>query len=357
MLWQAGVSKEIPADGKVVFGTFEAAVKAWNGQPAGTAGIIAVLDSRTYAEDLSGGNGIVVPAGSQLLILAADWSAVRNSHPVKSFGLVPNGFRPHFLGAISASGSAPAKSTDAGALFVDGLLVEGVITIENGNLGTFGLSHSTITPGGGLSVLSSGASGGDNDGLTVNLYRSICGPIALNASVPALNSVDSIITSATAASTAAAVTAPGATVNIQTTTILGTTTGLIIDASDSLFTGVVTAARRQTGCVRFSYVPVGSQTAQRYECQPDLALAIVTPAAQSDTLARLTPQFTSTVFGQPGYAQLSLRCPGEITSGSDDGSEMGVFSFLQQPQRATNLLTALDEYLRFGLEAGTIDET
>jgi len=243
-------------------------------------------------------------------------------------------------------------------LFIDGLLVEGVITIQNGNLGTFGLSHSTIAPGGGLSVLSSGAAGGDNDGLTVNLYRSICGPIAMSASIPALNTVDSIITSGTAGtSTAAAIAAPGATADIQTTTILGTTSGLIIEASDSLFTGVVTATRRQTGCVRFSFVPAGSQTAQRYQCQPDLALASASPAAQSNTLARLTPQFTSTDFGQPGYAQLSLRCPTEITAGSDDGSEMGVFSFLQQPQRMTNLLTALDEYLRFGLEAGMIEAT
>jgi hypothetical protein len=31
---------------------------------------------------------------------------------------------------------------------------------------------------------------------------------------------------------------------------------------------------------------------------------------------------------------------------------MGVFCMLQQPQREGNLRTALDEYLRFGLEAG-----
>jgi len=71
----------------------------------------------------------------------------------------------------------------------------------------------------------------------------------------------------------------------------------------------------------------------------------------------LNPQFTSIDFGQPGYAQLSLRCADEIRTGAEDGSEMGVFSFLQQPPRETNLQTALDEYLRFGLEAGTIEET
>jgi hypothetical protein len=132
----------------------------------------------------------------------------------------------------------------------------------------------------------------------------------------------------------------------------------IVDASDSIFTGIVTAQRRQSGCVRFSYVPSGSQTAQRYHCQPDMALTGVTKAETRAAIqARLTPQFTSTDFGQPGYAQLSLRCATEITTGADDGSEMGVFSFLQQPQRRANLLAALDEYLRFGLEAGMIEET
>jgi hypothetical protein len=31
---------------------------------------------------------------------------------------------------------------------------------------------------------------------------------------------------------------------------------------------------------------------------------------------------------------------------------MGVFNQLKQPQREANLRTALEEYLRFGLEAG-----
>jgi hypothetical protein len=33
---------------------------------------------------------------------------------------------------------------------------------------------------------------------------------------------------------------------------------------------------------------------------------------------------------------------------------MGVFKGLTQPQRESNLKSALDEYLRFGLEAGII---
>jgi hypothetical protein len=358
--WQVGISREIPPLANLVYPTFGAAVQAWSQQPAGTQGIIAVLDSRTYREDLSGTSAIVVPEGSRLLIVAADWEAARQTGAAqpRDLTLGPNGVRPHFLGAMTARGTAPATSPNPGELYIDGLLLEGTLTIDAGNLGTLGVSHTTIGPQGGLSVASSGAPGGENDGLTVRIYRSVCGPIALSASVPALNTVDSIINSGPAsAATAAAISAAGATASIGTTTVFGTTNGLIIGASDSLFTGAVTATRQQSGCLRFCYVPVGSQTARRYHCQPDLALADVAPAAQGAIVARLTPQFTSTDFGQPGYAQLSLRCPSEITNGADNGSEVGAFCFLLQPQRLANLQTALDEYLRFGLEAGVIQET
>jgi hypothetical protein len=356
--WQVAVSKELGALPDLIFPTFNAAVQAWNNQPAGTDGVIAILDSRTYREDLTGSNSINVPAGSRLVIVAADWPALREHAPPQSKDLDPHGLRPHFLGAITATGTAAASSPDPGALFIDGLLIEGRLTIGNGNLGTLGLSHATVTPGGGLNVLSSAAPGGANDGLTVSLYRAICGPVSLGQNVPELDTVDCVVTSGPAsAANAPAISAPNSIAAIQTTTVFGTTTGNIINASNSLFTGIVTAQRKQTGCVRFCYVPSGSQTAKRYKCQPDLALANVPAAGQSAVIARLTPQFTSIAFGQPGYAQLSLRCPSEIATGADDGSEMGVFSFLQQPQRITNLLTAFDEYLRFGLEAGIIEET
>jgi len=110
--------------------------------------------------------------------------------------------------------------------------------------------------------------------------------------------------------------------------------------------------------VRFCYVVPGSQTPRRYRCQPDLALAGVSGvAAQNAIKARLTPQFTSLDSGQPGYAQLAVTCAIEIATGADNEAEMGAFNFLQQPQRRANLTAALEEYLRFGLEAGTVEET
>jgi hypothetical protein len=64
------------------------------------------------------------------------------------------------------------------------------------------------------------------------------------------------------------------------------------------------------------------------------------------------PVFTSLRYGTAGYLQLSRRCAPEITAGSEDGSEMGAFHDLFGAQRETNLRIRLDEYLRFGLEAG-----
>jgi hypothetical protein len=135
-------------------------------------------------------------------------------------------------------------------------------------------------------------------------------------------------------------------------------------ASETIFDGRVWAERHQAGCVRFSFVPDGSRTPRRYRCQPDLALAKRAQELHKDSvaalpatdrlliLARTRPSFTSTQYGQPGYAQLSLSYAEEIRTGAEDGSEMGVFSYLKQPQREANLRTSLEEYLRFGLEAG-----
>ena len=49
--------------------TLAAAVDDWNALDRPAVGVIAVMDSRTYGEDLE----IHVRAGSRLLIVAADW--------------------------------------------------------------------------------------------------------------------------------------------------------------------------------------------------------------------------------------------------------------------------------------------
>jgi hypothetical protein len=113
-------------------------------------------------------------------------------------------------------------------------------------------------------------------------------------------------------------------------------------AASDTWTFPVHADRRQDGCVRFSFIPLGSRTPRRFQCQP---------ANAADAL-RVQPQFTAERYGALAYCQLSDRCAKEIRTGADDESEMGAFHDLFAPQRETNLSIRLDEYLRFGLDAG-----
>jgi hypothetical protein len=162
---------------------------------------------------------------------------------------------------------------------------------------------------------------------------------------------------------------PGPVTTLERVTVLGPVhVKELTLGSEVIFADRVRAVRRQAGCVRFSFMPPGSQTPRRFRCQPELAINSAIAQAQEQAggrldpvaaqtisvqvLGRLTPTFTATQYSDPAYGQLSLTCPAEIQSGAEDGSEMGAFSFLKQAQRTANLQSNLEEYLRFGLEAG-----
>ena len=48
---------------------------------------------------------------------------------------------------------------------------------------------------------------------------------------------------------------------------------------------------------------------------------------------RVKPEYTAEAYGQPAYLQLSLRGPARSRTGAGDGSEMGAYCHLKQPQR------------------------
>lgn len=147
----------------------------------------------------------------------------------------------------------------------------------------------------------------------------------------------------------------GAPLEVENSTIIGRVRTEMIEASNTIFlsrialgeteTAPVEVERLQEGCVRFSYVPPASRVPRQYECQPQ-------KDESEQEMSRLRPMFTSTRYGDAAYGQLSARCAVEIRQGADDEAEMGAFHHLYQPQREANLRTRLDEYLRFGLEAG-----
>jgi hypothetical protein len=174
--------------------------------------------------------------------------------------------------------------------------------------------------------------------------------------------------------------APSGALTILASTVIGRILARALPlVSDSLLhargagEAPVRALRRQEGCLRFSYVPPGSVTPRRYRCQPQLAIDQAVEAREIETggplsaaeraliAARITrwlvPVFTALGASHPAQAQLHALAPREIARGASDESEMGVWHHLFQPQREANLRLRLEEFLRFGLEAGLFFET
>lgn len=362
--WQVGVTKISPANPPQLVQSLTEAINDWNLQPPGAVGIITLMDSRTYPETLPIPT-IQIPAGSQLLIVAADWPEVDNldipgQRQRRNGEISSTQLHPHLIGDLKVIGQAPNDPNNpdyskAGTLRLNGLLVEGQLKVLAGNLANLQVTHCTLVPEKGGCIVD-----GENPLLHVQLDHTICGSLNLSASVSHLTVISSIIDGLGGV----AIAASSAETTVQTTTILGSSNIRSLEASNSIFTGKVIAVRRQIGCVRFSSLPTESQVPRRYRCQPDLALenrakeqgknsVSISQAEQDAVRFRLAPQFTSPRYGDPGYGQLSRRCAVEIRQGADDEAEMGVFHDLYQPQRETNLRVRLDEYLRFGLEAGT----
>ncbi len=345
-----------PIPGEVV-ATLAEAIADWNASPA-RVGIISLLDSRTYEEDLVNAAQIAVPAGSRLILAAADWPEVAGVAPPPPTERVRGvvraaGLRPHLRGELSVIGTDGQAGAKPGELVIDGLLIEGDVTVAPGDLGLLHVADSTIVPGSGaLSV--EGAAGAGNDRLTGRLERAICGPITLAGDVPELELADAIVDAAGGQ----AIDAPGAAVHIDRTTVFGATGVRSLEASDAIFTAAVIAERRQVGCVRYSWQAEGSLVPRAFRCQPALALTgIADPAEREHVAGRLRPQFTSQSYGEPAYAQLAVGCAAAIRTGGENGTEMGAFNSRRQPQRAANLASALAEYLRVGLEAGAFFAT
>jgi hypothetical protein len=332
--------------------TVGAALTAWvaAGRPAA---VITIVDNRSYVETLA----ISLPPGGNLTIEAAD------------------GARPH----IQLSVPITITGDDEGIVTLSGLLVEGAINVT-GPLGTLRLLHTTLVPGTALtsegapatnqpSIVVAGTFGTSviNKSLTVCMSSSITGPLAIPATIVSLYCADSIVDGFRNTAIGPNPTqTSGPPTTIVRSTVFGAVNVLqLVSASETIFTGQVTVAQRQVGCCRFSYVPQGSSAPRRYRCQPDLEISTEIAAAQAAQQLPLTPAqsngiraavsawlvpaFVSTSYGQAGYAQLAASGPNQISAGAEDGSEMGVFSQLKQPQRAQNLVTRLGEYLPLGL--------
>jgi hypothetical protein len=326
------------------------ALLAWQGDGRPSA-IVSIAGNARYAEQID----IDLPRGTFLAVEAE------------------SGSRPHIIptgGEVTVTSTIPGAG-GAAAFTLSGLLVEGGVAVV-GDLARLRILHSTLVPGRVLaddtgfatstppSVRAAGtaAIGGArvNTQLRVEVAFSILGPVLVTEHAEGIWLLDSIVDGVRTSPIAARAVAldalestpverhwaPPAT--IERCTILGRAFVARLDlGSNSIFLEPLVVEQRASGCARFSWLAPLSQTPRRHRCQPD-----------SGNEAWLAPSFTALRYGLPGYAQLRLGAPVEIRAGAEDGSEMGVFSHLKQPQRQTNLRIRLDEYLPLGLVPGVV---
>jgi hypothetical protein len=304
---------------------------------ANGAAIIEITDSGRYEETLS-----IDATNRRIELRAADQR------------------RP----TLVLSGDLQITGGDQDTLSLNGLLITGGALQVTGALSRFSLRHCTLVPG--LTISTDGTPSNAStpslviasEGTLAEIGHSIVGGLRVveAARTRIFNSiVDSTAMTGVAYADSDGESAGGP-VHVENSTIMGKVhTALMEMASNTIFMAGLSASddpakwpaalvvvRRQEGCVRFSFLPVGALIPRRHRCQPEL----------DGDAERVRPIFSSLKYGQPEYCQLRPDCPDEIRRGADDESEMGALHDLYQAPREVHLRARLNEYLRFGLEAG-----
>ncbi len=352
--FQVGVTKRLPSDGTTIVPSIAEAIALWNAEGPGRAGLILLMDNDRFEEDLTGPNAAILRDGSSLAIVSADWPEEE----------APGGGTQRRVGTISARDRRAAlvgplevvTEVSLGAelparFAMNGVLMDGALTF-GGAVGTaFGridLAHLSIAPGNALSLTDATVEE------AITLTRAITGTLDLGTVETDLHITQSIVDG----DGGPALTASATDLHVQGSTLIGATGTGEVHATDTIFDGTLVAERTQAGCIQYSfYDPAGSRTPRRYRCQPDLALADQPPADHPGIIAGLRPLYAATVFGQPDYARLSDRAAPELLTGASDSGAMGAWGFMQFGWRETNLQIAIQEYLPFGLMAGSVNET
>jgi hypothetical protein len=309
--------------GLLLYRTLGQALEAWRKDPHPRA-LIRILDSAVYdVRELS----IQLSSSHHELVIEA-----------------ASGQCPCLIGDLALDTRMETDTAQRASVTLGGLWIDGQVGIQGG--GRLCISHCTLRPP---------AQAGDRDSLTVlgdeglreleiSVEASIVGRVALPPHLLGLSITDSIVDGGRgpslcglAGSNSSRASGPPAT--IARSTLFGPAAVLRLNASSSLLTAPVQVRDPREGGAAFSYLAPGSTGLRREHCQPEAGDATVRPF------------FTSTRFGDPGYAQLSRQTPAAIAAGGEDGSEMGVFHGLSQPQRLANLPAILEEYVPWGLDA------
>jgi hypothetical protein len=273
--------------------------------------------------------------------------------------------------ALQPPCDAPPSPDQLPRLLIDGLLVAGRSLRITGRIGHVTLRHCTLVPGWTLDPecepehMEEPSLVLENTSANVLIDHTILGSILVNQDEVETDPLTITLQDSILDSTGPELWAVSGVENRYAHAILTflrcTVFGVVrahalLLAENSIFNSVIRVARRQIGCMRFSYAPLppASRTPIRYNCQPESGIAALGIPSGNPEPPRLRPQFNSTRYGTPTYCQLAETCPSEIRRGADDESEMGAFHDLYQPQREDNLLSRLAEYTPSGMDAGII---
>jgi hypothetical protein len=404
----------VPGD----YTTIQAALNALSGD-----GVVEITNSDRYDEP---GLSVNVNTNGRMELRAHD--GFRPVLMLSEEMIVTGGADSAFdvNGLLVASTVAPAKPFPATLLRVPANSAGG----SPNQLSSLGLTHCTLVPGWALTAHGDPQFGsqpvliGEQTGLQITITKSIVGSIRTHKLATA-TIADSIVDACDASNAAYAApdgTGGGAPLTLQCCTVIGKVHATLLSlVSNSIvwaslpvgdtWAGPLWADRRQEGCVRFSYVPVGSVIPREFKCVvegwgtnfptwapstnfavgqviaetssgswflyrctgggqtalaapsfPVAAGSIVTDGTvtwQNVGTAGITPGplLESLRYGDPDYAKLLASTDDSVRRGSDDGGEMGAFHFVLAPLRETDLRVRLQEYIPVGLEFGIFYQT
>ncbi|MEM7155284.1 MAG: hypothetical protein AAF799_20720 [Myxococcota bacterium] len=321
--WVACVGRGQGYGGRV-FSTLQAALAAWPSKEKSAR--ITFIDSGTYeAPKPAEVFGITLGAGRSLHITTAA------------------GERPTLVGTLSVT------TAQSGALILEGLCIDGTVK-ATGRL-ALEVRHCTLVPRtepAGRGVAPRPGVVLQDPFASLRLSYSISGPLlgtdetlmALERSIIDAGSADAWALSAGPHSGGAPME-----VIANSCTVLGRTAAARLCATGCIFTGTLEVEQTAHGSIDDSWVPPGSTTPPLHRTQPAMALAgIRDPAVRRRVRLRTAPVFTSTQYGQPGYAQLGEASTMPIRTGGEDRRQMGVWSFLEQPYRETAVISTAETY-------------
>ncbi len=288
------------------------------------------------------------PRGIILIVDSESYAGPFQAHFPKQSRLVieaETGQFPTLLGGLAV------KADESAQLSLNGLRISRTVRLE-GPI-TLRVEHCTLNPpiggrlhGPALEACTQGAGP-----FSATIARSILGPIRLPSDGGSLSLVGSIVDAVGRVAVSGEEEEFGPATIFERVTVFGSTRVERLPlASESIFMEPIRVRDVDSGCVRFSYVPLGSRTPPRFSCQPDLVLEEVGDSQRETVLLQVRPTFTSRHYADGGYAQLSLDASPLILNGAEDDGQMGAFNIVHQEIREALLQDIFKEYVPLGLD-------